>query len=152
MEHRALARSVLDTVTYVVLSTADADGVPWATPVWFAHDEGRDLYWVSAPDTRHSRNLAARPAVAAVVFDSTAPPDAGQAVYATGRAAQVGEPDELEHGLAVYSARTARHGAGTWGVERVSGEARLRLYRARLDRAWVLDPDSPIDERAAVEL
>jgi predicted pyridoxine 5'-phosphate oxidase superfamily flavin-nucleotide-binding protein len=31
-----IARTILDAGIYVVLATADADGVPWASPVWFA--------------------------------------------------------------------------------------------------------------------
>ncbi|PWD51800.1 pyridoxamine 5'-phosphate oxidase family protein [Serinibacter arcticus] len=152
MDHPALARSILDTVTYAVLSTADADGTPWATPVWFAHDRCHAYYWVSAPDTRHSRNLVARPEIALVVFDSTAAPNAGQAVYASGRAEQVADPSSLAHGLAVFSARTEVHGTGAWDASRVRAPARLRLYRADVDQVWILDPDSPVDERVTVAL
>jgi len=31
-----IAREILRARSYVVLATADADGVPWASPVWFA--------------------------------------------------------------------------------------------------------------------
>ena len=36
-----IARAILDAGTYVVLATANADGVPWASPVWFADDQRR---------------------------------------------------------------------------------------------------------------
>lgn len=39
-----IARAILDGVTYVVLATADTDGVPWASPVWFATEDYRELY------------------------------------------------------------------------------------------------------------
>ena len=45
---------------YMVLATADAAGLPWASPVWFAANDGREFYWVSRPEARHSRNLAVR--------------------------------------------------------------------------------------------
>ena len=50
---------------YMVLATADADGVPWATPVYFAPRDESRLYWVSSPDSRHSRNIAVRATVTA---------------------------------------------------------------------------------------
>jgi nitroimidazol reductase NimA-like FMN-containing flavoprotein (pyridoxamine 5'-phosphate oxidase superfamily) len=45
---------------YMVLGTADEQGAPWATPVWFATADCRVFYWVSDPNARHSRNIAAQ--------------------------------------------------------------------------------------------
>jgi nitroimidazol reductase NimA-like FMN-containing flavoprotein (pyridoxamine 5'-phosphate oxidase superfamily) len=64
-------RAVVDANAYMTLATADADGRPWASPVWFAHEGYGEFFWVSRPDTRHSRNLVTRPSVAIVIFDST---------------------------------------------------------------------------------
>ncbi len=49
---------------YVVLGTADEGGRPWVTPVFYAADGEYRILWVSAPDSRHSRNIGARPEVA----------------------------------------------------------------------------------------
>ena len=49
---------------YLVLGTADDDGRPWVTPVFYVADGEHRLLWVSAPDSRHSRNIAACPEVA----------------------------------------------------------------------------------------
>jgi Pyridoxamine 5'-phosphate oxidase len=38
-----VARAILDAGSYVVLATADADGVPWASPVWYAMEEYPEL-------------------------------------------------------------------------------------------------------------
>jgi nitroimidazol reductase NimA-like FMN-containing flavoprotein (pyridoxamine 5'-phosphate oxidase superfamily) len=76
----------------MTLATADADGVPWASPVWYATEDGRHFYWVSDPDARHSRNIAQRPEIAIVIFDSTVTPDNADAVYFAARA-EMAEPD-----------------------------------------------------------
>jgi len=91
----AVARSVLDRSAYMTLGTADADGRPWVSPVWFACDAQRTFWWVSRPDAVHSRNIAARPDVAIVVFDTGAAVGEAQAVYVRARAAQVDDPDGL---------------------------------------------------------
>jgi nitroimidazol reductase NimA-like FMN-containing flavoprotein (pyridoxamine 5'-phosphate oxidase superfamily) len=143
-----IAREILTHTSYVVLATADADGTPWATPVWFATDDFTELFWVSHPDAQHSRNIGDRPEVAMVVFDSTVPPGTGQGVYMTGVAEQV--TDEVGRGMAVFSRRSERDGIGPWGTDRVTGEARLRLYRATVREHWMLDPDSAFDERVRV--
>jgi hypothetical protein len=54
----ALARSIVDSNLYLTL--ADAEGRPWASPVWFAHEDYRDFLWVSRPESRHSRNVEIR--------------------------------------------------------------------------------------------
>jgi nitroimidazol reductase NimA-like FMN-containing flavoprotein (pyridoxamine 5'-phosphate oxidase superfamily) len=149
--HDEIARDILDSVSYVVLATADADGTPWSSPVWFATEDYRELFWVSHPGARHSENIAARPQIALTVFDSTVAAGEGQAVYMSADAELLTDPKEVERGLAVFSGRGIRQGIGEWGVDRVSGEARLRLYRARVHQHWILDPDSPYDVRLDVQ-
>jgi Pyridoxamine 5'-phosphate oxidase len=43
---------------YLVVGTADGEGLPWVTPVFYAADGEHQILWVSAPDSRHSRNIA----------------------------------------------------------------------------------------------
>jgi nitroimidazol reductase NimA-like FMN-containing flavoprotein (pyridoxamine 5'-phosphate oxidase superfamily) len=65
-----MARGIIESNRYMVLGTADQDGVPWVTPVWFAQSDHRRFIWVSSPERRHSRNVKARPEVSIVIFDS----------------------------------------------------------------------------------
>lgn len=51
----------------VTLATHGPEG-PWAAAVFYAND-GFNLYFVSSPASRHSRNLAAHAAVAATVHE-----------------------------------------------------------------------------------
>ena len=46
----AIAGAIVDDNRYMVLGTADASGRPWATPVYYAAQDCRDFYWVSALD------------------------------------------------------------------------------------------------------
>ena len=54
------SRAIVDANLYMVLGTADEEGRPWASPVYFAADGYRDFYWVSRPEAVHSRNIAWR--------------------------------------------------------------------------------------------
>lgn len=49
----------------LTLATQGPEG-PWAAAVFYVND-GPDVYFLSAPSTRHARNLAADPRVAATV-------------------------------------------------------------------------------------
>jgi nitroimidazol reductase NimA-like FMN-containing flavoprotein (pyridoxamine 5'-phosphate oxidase superfamily) len=147
-----IARAVLGGNSFMTLATADADGLPWATPVWFATEDYRSLYWVSAPNTQHSRNVAARQEITVVVFDSRQRPGAVQAVYMTATAAQVTDAADIEQGMAVYSRIAERDGLDGWHVDRVTGSARLRLYRASVIGHYILDPRAATDTRLRVTL
>ncbi|HWH99476.1 MAG TPA: pyridoxamine 5'-phosphate oxidase family protein [Propionibacteriaceae bacterium] len=145
-----IARAVLDAGSYVVLATADADGVPWASPVWFATENYRELYWVSYPGARHSQNIEVRPQIAMVVFDSTVPSGTGQGVYMAATAEQLTDSTAIEAGIGVFSRESLRQGDEEWQLDRVTGEARLRLYRASVQEYWILDPYVPLDVRVNV--
>jgi nitroimidazol reductase NimA-like FMN-containing flavoprotein (pyridoxamine 5'-phosphate oxidase superfamily) len=65
-----IARAIVDGNRYMVLGTAGASGRPWVSPVYYAPSGYSAFYWVSSPEAQHSRNLAARPELSIVVFDS----------------------------------------------------------------------------------
>lgn len=148
-DNNAHARGILDHTRYVVLATADADGHPWATPVWFAHEGLDRLYWLSWPGSRHSQLIHQRPDIALTVFDSTVVPHEGAAFYATATARECPE-EQLDDGLRVLNRRSLAQGLDEFTRERVTGAARLRLYVAEVVDAWVLDQDADVDQRAPV--
>ncbi|WP_214401332.1 pyridoxamine 5'-phosphate oxidase family protein [Pseudonocardia lacus] len=132
------ARRVVAANTYLTLATADGDGRPWATPVWFADRDLEEFVWVSRPGARHSRNIAARPAVGIAVFDSRVAVGGASAVYVEAEAAEV-DPGDHAAALAVYNERTREQGIGAWDEPKVTGDSQFRLYRARASRVYVLD-------------
>lgn len=136
----AHARSLLDANLYVTLGTVDADGRPWTTPFYFVPAGDREWVWVSESDAVHSRNLAERPAVSMVVFDSTVPPYHGRAVYAVGEARELAGA-ELERALGVYPRPGT--GAAAIDLEDVVGDSPYRLYAATITDLWVLCPREP---------
>ncbi len=77
----AIARSIIDSNLYVTLGTADAEGRPWVSPVYYASAGYMEFFWASSPKATHSRNIAVRPEISMVIFDSQAAIHTGQAVY-----------------------------------------------------------------------
>jgi pyridoxine/pyridoxamine 5'-phosphate oxidase len=144
----AAFKTVVDANRYMTIATADEGGRPWVSPVWFATDDYRELFWVSSPEARHSRNIAARSEVAIVIFDSRQLPGTGQGVYLSATAEQVPEP-ELDRGLAVFSSVSEAQGAGPWTRADIQAPAPLRLYHAVAAEHFVL---SGRDERLPVTL
>jgi nitroimidazol reductase NimA-like FMN-containing flavoprotein (pyridoxamine 5'-phosphate oxidase superfamily) len=144
-------RDIVDANRYLVLATADASGQPWSSPVYFAHIDFTTFFWVSSPDVTHSRNVAVRPQVGIVVFDSQAAIGTGQGVYMSAVARLV-EGHETARGIEAFSRRSVAHGGREWSSEDVGPGAARRLYRATVDAHWILAKDGRPDHRIAVQL
>jgi nitroimidazol reductase NimA-like FMN-containing flavoprotein (pyridoxamine 5'-phosphate oxidase superfamily) len=144
-------RDIIEASRYLVLATADATGRPWSSPVYFAHIGVAEFFWVSSPDVTHSRNIAVRPEVGIVVFDSQAEIGTGQGVYMSG-VARLLEPDRSAAGMEAFSRRSQAHGGGRWTSEDVRPGTGLRLYQATVDAHSILAKDGRPDHRVPVRL
>ncbi len=148
-EPAAVARQVIEANHYMTLATADSAGRPWASPVWFAHADHREFIWMSRPDARHSRNLAARPEVAIVIFDSTVSPRRRQAVYVEGVERELSGL-ERERRVETYSRRSVAAGLEPLHSSEVIAPAEFRLYCVAASECFVLD--EAVDRRIRVSL
>ena len=137
---------IIGKTQYMVLATADEEGLPWASPVWFASSDGRAFYWVSKPEARHSRNLAVRPELGIAIFDSAQPAGTGEGAYVSAVAGLVPD-DEIDAGIEICSAASVRAGLESWSRADVEPPARLRLYRATARERFILGPG---DQRVPV--
>jgi hypothetical protein len=143
------ARGIIDANSYLTLATAGADGVPWASPVWFAHDDYTTFFWMSQPTARHSQNIAERADIGIVIFDSTVPPRDRNAVFVEAVADEVPDVD-LERAVAIFSVRSVARGLEPLAPHEVTGAASFRLYRARALAQFVLEDEH--DRRVRVTL
>lgn len=118
---------------YMVLGTADPEGTPWATPVFFAADGTHRVLWVSAPDSRHSRNIATRPTVAITIFDSHAPVGGAEALYFEATASLADDPvGSLDLLNAPLPER--QH----LGADDLQPAGPLKVYQAEISQHYVL--------------
>ena len=132
-----MARRIVDANMYMTLATADEEGRPWASPVWYAPAGPGESLWVSDPHARHSRNVAARRQVGIVIFDSTVPIGGAEAVYIEAEAEELSGA-ELDRAIAIFSTRSKTVGGNEWTLADVRQPARVRLYRATASARFVL--------------
>lgn len=150
-----VARNVIDANMYMVLATANTDGRPWVSPVYFTPDGYTDFYWVSSPEALHSRNIADRPDVSIVVFDSQVAIGDAEAVYLSAAAEQVNE-HELDRCVEVFNSRVPE--VADIGPEQLRPPGPLRLYRATVTEVSILirgsDPEHGrgVDSRMPLQL
>jgi hypothetical protein len=144
-------RDIVEANRYLVLATADATGRPWSSPVYFAHLDFTRFFWVSSPDVTHSRNIAVRPEVGIVVFDSQVRIGTGQGVYMSGVARLLAD-GETGAGIEAFSRRSVAHGGHEWTSDDVRPGAGRRLYEATVDAHWILPKDGQPDHRIEAPL
>jgi uncharacterized protein YhbP (UPF0306 family) len=65
-----VARRLLDAAPLCAIATVSPRGVAHVNTAYFAHGRSLEIVWLSAPESRHSRNLARRASAAVAVFDS----------------------------------------------------------------------------------
>jgi nitroimidazol reductase NimA-like FMN-containing flavoprotein (pyridoxamine 5'-phosphate oxidase superfamily) len=142
----AIVPAVVDADSYMMIGTADDNGLPWVSPVWCATADYKE-FWVSKPQAKHSRNLASRPQVSIVIFDSDEP-GGRKSAYLSATAEEVAGGD-VDRGIEIFSARSLVQGMRKGTRDDVRSPAPRPLYRAAASEYSVLWPQ---DQRMPVSL
>ena len=133
VDHQKRAREIVDMVSYITIASVSADGEPWNSPVFAAHDGEYRFYWCSYHGTQHSQNIRATGRVFLAVYDSTVPVGAGECVYIKGTAKQLTDPVEIATARRLLQARCPV----PWPLDDLDGDAPMRLYQAVPERIWM---------------
>jgi uncharacterized protein YhbP (UPF0306 family) len=123
----------MDASPLYALATVAPHGRAYISHMYFAWTDSFDVWWISDPDSRHSRNLGTNRSAAVTIYDSRQTwgrPDRG--VHLFGAAAEVAGPGarEAEH---AYAKRFSSYG----GLD-----DSLRMYRFRPRRLQLFDERS----------
>jgi uncharacterized protein YhbP (UPF0306 family) len=140
---------ILAANRYLVLGTADPAGQPWVTPVFFAPLDQDRVCWVSSPESRHSRNIANRAAIAITVFDSTVEVGRAEAAYFDADAARA-MPDETDTALRALNSRLPQ--GKLLSAEDLQPNGPLVVYRADLRHRFVLVRGGNPDYRNVLDM
>lgn len=124
------AKQIIANNIYMSIATANTNGIPWISPVFFAYDDQYNLYWVSNKNSRHSQLIRANNQIAIVIFDSSAPEGEGDGVYFEATASELIEKKELERATTFLGERVSKEEFRTKKTEEVTGEGVWRIYKA----------------------
>ena len=123
------ARRLIDDNQNMVLATANDQGIPWVSPVFYVPDDRYDLYWTSWVEARHSANVRDHPPVAIVIFETD--PEV-EAVYISALAVELNDPKEVRGGIELMRRRDDSQ-PEHWRIKDISvvtGDGPWRIYRA----------------------
>jgi hypothetical protein len=145
-ELRRRALRYLQEHTTMTLATVGPEG-PWAAGLFYVSEEF-DLYWLSNPESRHSRNLAYEPRVAVTIHEDYRDWRIIQGLQMEGSAREIGPPEWTGRPMALYLAKypflkdpplPLRHAL-----------TRMRVYRFQPTRIYFIDNTRGVGVREEV--
>jgi nitroimidazol reductase NimA-like FMN-containing flavoprotein (pyridoxamine 5'-phosphate oxidase superfamily) len=123
------ARYIISNNWLLILSTADASGKPWVSPVGYAADTQFSLYWVSNPEAVHSVNIRGRQEVAIAIVGSL-PDGKTDGVYYDATAKELNDKTEISLAIEVLQKRNQEDKFKIKSIDDVTGDAVWRIYKA----------------------
>ena len=137
--YRERAKRIIESNNYMVLSTCDKKGSPWACTVLFVHDDDYNFYFQSAVDSRHALNLSENPRIAFVIFDSTQDIGSTDSIQAEGKVALVGEK-EIKGVISIYTKKVFKgnnlYAERQYVPGNYLGAAEFRFFKIKVERLF----------------
>lgn len=142
------AKGIIDNNKYMVLATSGKDGKPWACPVFFARDSDYNLYFMSATDSLHIRNIRENNSVAVAIYDSNAEVGSSDEVQATGSVAEL-DKAELKKAITVYSKKlypkSPMQPTERYRPEDYSGASEFKFFRIKVGKIYTTGPERRVE-------
>ncbi|MEX2007458.1 MAG: pyridoxamine 5'-phosphate oxidase family protein [Candidatus Levyibacteriota bacterium] len=146
MDVGKLVRDYLKEARMMQVATSK-DNQPWVCTLYYASDDNQNIYWISKPDTRHSKELMANKKVAVAIpvkFNTLTV----VGLQVEGEAEEVSNLDEIKKYVKLYSDKFKR-GEG-WYQDFLLGKNEHKLYRINPKMFVLFDavnfPDNPRQE------
>lgn len=121
---------LLENSKTMVIATADENGKPWISPVFFSYDDSHSLYWVSDKGARHSENVRNRPEIGVVIYGKVPPEEYPDAVYFDAVALELESEEDIRHGITALAKREQAEKFVIKSIADVTGPSCWRIYRA----------------------
>ena len=151
--HKEKAKAIIHENKYMVLATSDKESKPWASPVFFAHDERYNFYFLSSINSRHAKNILSNPNVGIAIFDSRQKMGQTEGLQIEALAGQIGK-NSLDKAIEHYCMKAfPNSGSGLSPSERYNPDEYiephdLRFFKVSPEKIYIVD----IEKRVAVDI
>lgn len=116
----------LDEAQLMQIATVSGEQ-PWCATVFYAADNAHEIFWLSEPDARHSRELSANDRVAACITLASQYGQAWRGLQIEGTVKEV-KAEDVETSFQAYAERFNAH---YQLQEMLNGQTTSRLYRLK---------------------
>lgn len=122
---------------------------PWICTLYYVSDTDNNLYWISKPDTRHSKEIENHPKVAVAIpvkFESLSV----VGLQIEGNAQVVKNTSEIKRIARLYTDKFSR--GEDWYKNFIAGKNEHKLYRIKPKLFVLFDPENfPDKERQEIK-
>lgn len=132
---KQLIEDYLEEVIIMQLATSD-DSQPWCCSLHYAFDDDFNLYWISTPETRHSKEISKNPKVAGTIVREHKKEDKPRGLSFQGTAREITDANEIRKLITAYEKRFDWAGAG---AEIISGKNPHHLYQIKPEKFIYID-------------
>jgi uncharacterized protein YhbP (UPF0306 family) len=151
-----LARNIIAENQYMTIASRGPDGTVWASPVVYVPDKDYNIYYISLPDSNHSKNIAAAPNVTVAIFDSHQNFGEGVGLQIEGVITQV-PIIQLPFVITLYLGRTWPYANDILqsylaGFQRLLKNRSYKAYIFTPIKVWMNNPNEKTDVRVEVFL
>ncbi len=99
--YKKIVKRIIESNNYMVIATADSEGNPWASALFYVHDKDYAFYFLSAIDSRHIKNIGGNSVASFVIFDSRQKIGQSDSVQAECKISEVNK-NQLEDVIKLY--------------------------------------------------
>lgn len=149
----AAAKGIIADILYITIASITPDGEPWNTPVYSSYDERYNFFWVSSPESIHSRNIAVNKNIFLAIYDSRVVEGTGRGVYIRAIAQELTDKEEIIKALAFAYGRKNK---SPRPAEDFMGAQPRRVYKAVPVQSWINDDvkvgSHHVDTRVEIKL
>lgn len=139
MELEKLVAGYLSSAKMMQLATING-GEPWICTVYFVADESRNIYWISKPERRHSKEILQNSKVAVAIPVKFVPGEDVVGLQITGVAQEVSDAAEIQKALRLYADKFSR--GEEFYSEFVAGKNPHKLYRVKPTSIVLFDEEN----------
>jgi hypothetical protein len=132
------AQVLFREIHHIPIATVNVDGSPHCSPVFMAFGPQLEGYWVSHPESDHSKNIARDSRVFLTIFDSR---EGHGGLFLAGTAIVLSEPPAITKGLAQLQAVKKELYGKMGSVADYTGPGKQCVYHFIPVRAWVNHSD-----------
>jgi len=145
MKVEELVRRYLPKGRMMQVATLNEDQ-PWVATLYYVADDDLNLYWISTPDRRHSKELENHAKVAGAIPLHHGPGQKVVGLQLEGHAQLVTDPDEMARAMKLYAERYDR--SEVWYRDFLAGKNPHKLYKIKPSLFVLFDEETfPDDTR-----
>ena len=130
-----IAKKLLQTVRHAAMATVNVDGSPHNTPFFFMYDPRlTKIYWVSHPESLHSKNIMRTGQIFVAVYDA----HARGGLYISAHKGHALGGSELDEALKIHNTFRAREEKQPLEKSYYVGKNPQRMWSAEITNIWIL--------------